>query len=318
MRHWFVIALFAALAAPVVHAQPALVNGIVVIVNDAVITLKDLDAYTAEAVAVLENQYRGQPQILKAKVDEARRNALDQLVEQQLMLHDFKESGFSLPDSYIDDMIRRDIRARFGDRATLTKTLQAQGMTFEGYRQQRRERIIVDLLHQRNVSSEILVSPTRIENYYQANTNQFAMTEQVKLRMIVLNKPPGSGDTVGKLAKEISTKLDEGASFAEMAAIYSDGSQRGQGGDWGWVERTVLRKELADVAFALKPGQKSGVVDLPEACYLMQTEERRTAHVKPLAEVADEIEQILINQERARLQKKYIDRLKKNSFIRSF
>ena len=139
------------------------------------------------------------------------------------------------------------------------------------------------------------------------------MTDQVKLRMIVLNKPPGSGATISGLAKEILTKLDEGATFAEMAGIYSDGSQRGEGGDWGWVERTVLRKELADVAFALKPGQKSTVVDLPEACYLMQVEDRRTAHVKPLAEVSDEIEQILINLERGRLQKKYIDRLKKNS-----
>ena len=318
MRHWLFIALFAAFAAPAVHAQPELVNGIAVIVNDAVITYKDLQSYTAEAVAVLENQYRDQPQLLKQKKAEAQREALDQLVEQQLMLHDFKTSGYNLPDSYIDDLIQRNIRKRYSDRTTLTKSLQAEGKTFEGYRQQMRERIIVDLLYQRNVSGEILVSPTRIENFYQEHTNQFAVTEQVKLRMIVLNKPPGSGAEVSKLAAEIHKKLEEGAPFAEMATIYSDGSQRGQGGDWGWVERTVLRKELADVAFALKTGQKIGVVDMPEVCYLMLAEDRRSAQVKPLADVTEEIERGLINQERARLQKKYIDRLKKNSFIRSF
>lgn len=318
MRRLFFIALFTLLAAPPVHAQPELVNGIAVIVNDAVITYKDLQSYTAEAIAVLENQYRDQPQLLRQKKAEAQREALDQLVEQQLMLHDFKVSGYNLPDSYIDDLIQRDIRARFGDRATLTKTLQAQGLTFEAYRQQRRERIIVESLHQRNVSREILISPARVEGYYQANTNQFAVSDQVKLRMIVLNKPPGGGAEVSKLAAEIQQKLAEGAPFAEMASIYSDGSQRSQGGDWGWVERSVLRKELADAAFSLKAGQRSGVIDAPEACYLMLAEDRRVAQVKPVTEVADEIERILINQERARLQKKYIDRLKKNSFIRSF
>ena len=39
-----------------------------------------------------------------------------------------------------------------------------------------------------------------------------------------------------KLAEEILTKLKEGATFAEMATIYSEGSQRNQGGDLGWWE----------------------------------------------------------------------------------
>ena len=37
-----------------------------------------------------------------------------------------------------------------------------------------------------------------------------------------------------------------------MAGVYSQGAQRSQGGDWGWVERSVLRKELAETAFSLK------------------------------------------------------------------
>ena len=57
-----------------------------------------------------------------------------------------------------------------------------------------------------------------------------------------------------------------------MASVYSQGSQHNQGGDWGWVERSVFRKELADVAFTLKPGQVSDVIDTPQACYLMLVE----------------------------------------------
>ena len=60
-----------------------------------------------------------------------------------------------------------------------------------------------------------------------------------------------------------------------MAAVYSQGSQQHQGGDWGWVERSVLRKELADVAFSLAPGQVSDPIDTPDAVYLMLVEDKR-------------------------------------------
>jgi parvulin-like peptidyl-prolyl isomerase len=113
-------------------------------------------------------------------------------------------------------------------------------------------------------------------------------------------------------------KIKEGAAFQEMAAVYSQGSQRGQGGDWGWIERSVLRKELADVAFTLKPGQVSDVVETPEACYLMLVEQTRAAHVRPLAEVRGDIEKTLRTQEQARIQKQWIDSLKKKTFIRYF
>jgi peptidyl-prolyl cis-trans isomerase D len=120
------------------------------------------------------------------------------------------------------------------------------------------------------------------------------------------------------LAREIAAKLKEGATFAEMASIYSQGSQQHQGGDWGWVERPVLRKELADVAFTLAPGQTSDAIDTADAIYLMQVEDKKPAHAKPLTDVRSDIEKTLRTQEQARLQKQWIEGLKKKTFIRYF
>jgi parvulin-like peptidyl-prolyl isomerase len=103
-----------------------------------------------------------------------------------------------------------------------------------------------------------------------------------------------------------------------MASVYSEGSQKSQGGDWGWVERSVLRKDLAEVAFSLKRGEMSGVIDTPHAVYLMLVEETKPAHVKPLLEVQDDIENTLHTQEQARLEKEWIDGLKRKTFIRYF
>jgi parvulin-like peptidyl-prolyl isomerase len=103
-----------------------------------------------------------------------------------------------------------------------------------------------------------------------------------------------------------------------MASVYSQGSQRSQGGDWGWVERSVLRKELVDVAFTLKPGQVSDVIDMPQACYLMLVEETRPMHVKPLNDVRSEIEATLRTQQQKQLEEQWIGRLKRKNFVLKF
>jgi parvulin-like peptidyl-prolyl isomerase len=84
------------------------------------------------------------------------------------------------------------------------------------------------------------------------------------------------------------------------------------------VDRTYFKPELATIAFSLKTGQHSGVIDLPEACYLIMVDESRPAHDRPLAEVRDDIELKLKSQERVRLHKQWIERLKRKSFIQFY
>jgi len=109
-----------------------------------------------------------------------------------------------------------------------------------------------------------------------------------------------------------------GKSFTEMAGLYSQGSQQHQQGDWGWIDRTVLRKELSDVAFSMSPGEVSQPIDTSDSVYLMMVEDKKAAHLKPLADVRDDIEKNLQIQEQARLSKVWIDGLKKKTYIRYF
>jgi peptidyl-prolyl cis-trans isomerase SurA len=299
--------------------KPRLANAIAVIVDDAVITYADVEMFIAPAVDVLLRQYGNNPKVLEEKLMAVRRDGTEQLVERQLMLADWSKSGFQLPDSVVEDEINDRVRARYGDRLTLTKTLQAQDTTWEAFRKQVREDIIVGALRARNTgSSSIIISPAKIEDYYTAHQDQFKMDPRIKLRMIVVNEKPDNPGGAKKLLEETRSRILEGASFAEMAAIYSEGSQRTEGGSWGWVERGVLRDDLADAAFKLKAGEVSEVLVTPTACYLMLVEEVKSQHVRPLAEVRDEIERTLIGEERARLQKKYVQKLRAQSFVRYF
>jgi peptidyl-prolyl cis-trans isomerase SurA len=304
---------------PVWSLRAELVNGIRAVVHTAVITRAEVES----DVMLLADEYRRlygrQPTLFNQKIEEAFKESLEQSIERQLILRDFVASGYNLPESVIDEVVQREIKATFGDRATLTKTLQARGITYEKWRQQARDRFLVNQLRLKNIYQETIISPYKIEAYYNEHKAEYLVEDQVKLRMITLNKGNADETEAARgLAQEVLNKLKAGAAFSEMASIYSQGAQRNQGGDWGWAERKTLRSELAEVAFKLKPGELSEIVETPQALFIMLVEDQRTNHNKPIADVREEIEQALLKIERERLQKKYVEKLRKKTFVRQF
>ena len=318
MRFLRFIPVLALLACGQVLSHAQAIDGVRAVVGDRVITTTEVEEYTRPAADALRRQYGGQPNILDQKLNDALNDSLNQLVERALIMHSFESDGYHLPDSVFDQVVQDRIREKFGDRVTLIKTLQAQGMTFEQFRKQIREQYIENAMRSQNVSREVIISPYKVESYYKAHLDDFKVDDQVKLRMIVLNKTSPDDTNTLNLADDIVTKIKEGATFTEMATVYSQGSQQHQGGDWGWVEKSVLRKELADVAFRLQPGQVSDAINTSDAIYIMFVEDKKAAHSKPLADVRPEIEKILAARQQDVLSRQWIEGLRKKTFILYF
>ena len=369
MKRTCVILTAVLLAAGMPELRAELANAIEAIVDEGVITYHEVYALNQQTWDVLVRRYRNEPATLEKKVDQMRGENLEKLMEVQLILHEFKTAGYNLPDSVIDDMVKERIKSQFGDRAKMTKTLEEQGITYEKFRQQVRERFIVEALRAKNISSEIIISPHKVEVYYEAHKDEFKVEDSVKLRVIVLKASDDPNEPVAvKMGEELVGRLKDGVPFAELASQYSQGSQKSQGGDWSWQERSKLTMGLADVAFALPVGKFSGlfsrsagddywvyqyenaqavsgkhygvdpttkkqslleqrtfadtnaVASLPPPTeyYLMQVEDRRPEHFKPLSEVRPEIENTLKLVEHDRIEKLWIERLKKKTFVRRF
>jgi len=318
MRVWFVLVL-AVFLGPRLFAAQVISGGVRAVVNDSIITDLDVRRHIQDALAVLADQYARRPEVFEERAREVHEQGTEDLVDRQLILHEFKTAGYNYPEAIIEDEIERRMKEKWSNRATLLQSLQARGMTHEMWRRQQREEIIVILMQQAKVPRDVLISPQKILDYYETNKTNFAVADQMKLRTIMLNKPAGDTGAAKQLAEEILRKIGEGASFEEMAKIHSDGPQRGTA-EWAQhdplhPERDTLRKELTDVAFSLKAGEKSGVIDLPDACWILFVEEKKPAHVRPLAEVRDDIERFLRLSEVSRVQRKWIKRLKEKAFV---
>lgn len=310
--------------ASALHAQKAeVVDGVAAIVNGDVITISQVRELIGSRERSLREVYSGND--LNEKVKEMRLAALKDLVDRQLIIQEFRkmqEKGANIPDHVIDDRVATIIRQEFGgDRSAFIRTLQAQGYTLTRFRDIEREKIIVQAMRQSKASEDFVVSPTQIQAYYNRNKTSYALPEQIKLRMIVL-RDGAAGDIAGgggksQIADEIREKLVKGAAFDSMAEMYSeDETTRDTGGDWGWIERGTLNEQLANVAFALKPGEVSSVIRIGDSYYIILVEARKNSTVKPIAEVREEIERNLIQQERMKSQQRWLDTLRAKAFIK--
>jgi parvulin-like peptidyl-prolyl isomerase len=301
-------------------SEPVMINGIAARVNDAIITFQQIEAEVDEPERLLRSQLRNQPEVLKQRITKLRNETVEQLIERLLILDDFNNNpNYKLPESVVEEVIRRRIRDKFGDRARMIKTLEQQGIKQETFRQRIKDEIIVNAMEFKNGGSGIVISPYKIQTEYELHLDDMKVDDEVKLRMIFLaNKTDRDAQATKKLAEEILSRIKGGALFAEEASTNSDDAYKAEGGLRPAEDRKTLREDLAKVAFSLKPGELSDVLEVAEGCYLMKVEEFHPAHTKALSEVRGEIEKNLEDKQRQRLRKQWIDRLKAKAFIRLF
>jgi len=216
----------------------------------------------------------------------------------------------------VDDHVNTIIREQFqGDRLTFIRTLQSQGYTLQRFRKVETDKMIVQAMRQRAVKAEPILSPFKVEHFYQEHLAEYSTPEQIKLRMIVLHKASPDAKNV---AEEIAKKLKGGADFGQMAQMYSEDSSKEAGGDWGWIDRHTLNAQLSTPAFALKAGQLSKVVELGDNYYLLYVEARKNAETKPLSVVREDVEKKVLQTERQAAQDKWIAGLRAKAYIRIF
>ncbi|MEO8205698.1 MAG: peptidyl-prolyl cis-trans isomerase [Chthoniobacterales bacterium] len=291
-------------------------DGIAAVVNGATITLSQV----RELVAVREKSFRDiySGTELQSKVKEARTAALNDLIDRKLILQEFKKKEFSIPDYVIDDDVNKIIREEFGnDRSAFVRTLKAQGYTVAQFKEVERDKIIVQAMRAANIKDDFVISPKAVQFYYEKSRAAFSTPEQVKLRMIVLREEDGGQDK-GQMAEEIRGRLNNGADFERMATMYSEDSTQDAGGDWGWIDKNTLNKELSDIAFGLRAGEVSKVKKVSNAYYILMVEARKNATVKPLSEVRDEIQRRLTQEERLKNQQRWLAKLRQDGYVKVF
>ncbi len=291
-------------------------DGIAAVVNNEVITFSQVRELVASKEKSAKDIYRGEE--LVAKIKEIRLAAINDLIDRQIILQEFKSKGFQIPDYFIEERVTTIVREEFGnDRSAFIRTLAAQGFTLERFRELERDKIIVQEMRRQAIKGNVSVSDAEIEAYYKAHAEDYGTPEQLKLRTITIRRS-GASDARRKMTEEIRAKIIGGAEFGDLARMYSEDDKQEAYGDWGWIDRKTLNESLSKSAFALKAGEVSKVIELGGSYYLLFAEAKKPGLVKPLKEVKPEIEKGLSQLERQKQQTQWLAKLRKKAFIKMF
>jgi peptidyl-prolyl cis-trans isomerase SurA len=295
-------------------------NGIAAIAEDKIITVDDVRREVTPLIAQLNREAKNE-QEFNQKLEALQDEAIQNLIDRVLIIKDFqKDDKKHVPTSFVDNEIADQLSDQFdNDRSKFLAYLRARGTTVREYRREVEEDIIYNYMVRQQRKSQSIVSPIRIEQYYKENKDRFYQDDSVHLRLIQL--PRSTGETDGALrgkADSILLRLRSGEKFEDLAKEYSSDSRRGKGGDWGWMKRSDLKPEFSEPLFAVKKGECSEPVILPEGCFLLYADDRKYAGIQPLDEVRDQIERILVQQMGRETSDRWLERLRRNGYVKHF
>jgi peptidyl-prolyl cis-trans isomerase SurA len=301
-------------------------DGIVAIVEDKIITVDDIRRDIGPLIPTLQKEARNE-QEFSQKIEALQDDIIQNRIDRVLIVKEFnkpkdgdEKNKRQVPASVIDNSISEIQITQFdGDRSKFLAYLRSRGLTLREFRREQEEDIIYNYMRQQQHKSQSIVSPVKVETYYKENKDRFYQEDSALLRVIQFTRANSEDDAVLRAkAQTVLAKFHAGNSFSELARQFSQDTRRNKGGDWGWTKRSDMRKEFSDVLFTLKKGEACEPILTPEGSFLLYVEDRKFAGIQPLDEVRDEIERILAQQMTRLSQERWLERLRRNGYVKTF
>jgi len=309
--------------------QGTVVEEIIARINNSIVTRADLqrskDAWQEDV-----NKASAQGQEAPKEAD-----LLRDLIDQQLLIQKATELGISADTDLVKrlDQIRQQIHA--DSLEDLEKAAQAQGVSFEDFKQNIKNGLIQEKVIQQEVGGRITVTQQEIQQYYDLHKTEMERPEQVRLSEILISTqktapvkteqgktalPPAPPDpqlveTAQKKADSVYQQLQSGAKFADLAKANSDGPTAPAGGDLEYFKRGTLSKELEDKVFALQAGQYTQPIRTNQGWVILEVTEHQAAGIPPLKDVAPMIGQRLYMTAMQPALRDYLTKLREDAYI---
>lgn len=234
-----------------------------------------------------------------ALAGQLKREALDDLIAEELLWQRAKRDGLAVGDAEVDASVAATM-AKFRNREAFLRRIARDGHDEKTYREHVRRLLSADRVAQALVEASVKVSDADIEGFYRANPALYSKPERMRLREILIGAGARGGvaarDTARARIDAVRARIVAGEAFADLARQVSDHPTRQWGGEHDPVVWGQLAPALDRAAMALQPGEVSAPIETEAGWHLLLLEERIAAMTRPLAEVTDEIRQQLLQQ----------------------
>jgi peptidyl-prolyl cis-trans isomerase SurA len=329
---------------PVFLNADTVVEEIIARVNNSIITRSDFERSKTQ----LKDEAKQQdPSAPEKDFAEKEKDVLRDLIDQQLLIDKGKDLGITADTELIKklDEMRKQMNLESLD--DLEKAAQAQGVSYEDFKQNLRNQIVTQQVIGREVGGHLAISKEEEQKFYEEHKSEMEQPEQIRLSEILVStsKPssitpvndpvaPPSG-TDGKAtditpplapavddvaaaeakAKALKDQIQKGASFEDIAKKNSDGPTAAQGGDLQYFKRGTLSKELEDRTFAMKAGEVTDPIRTKQGWVILKVTEHQQAGIPTLKQIEPRIQDALYYQKLQPALRAYLKKLREEAFI---
>ncbi len=277
-----IVAAFALVLSGALQAaaqQPAagrivLLDRIVAVVNEDVITRRDLD----DRLKVVTRQLRQQG-TTPPPAEVLEKQVLERMIYTRVQLQLAKETGLRVDDGQLEKALARIAEENKISLAQMRETIEKDGTSFAKFREDIRDEITMARLREREVDNKITVADSEVDNLLNAPQSQDGKVDEFDLSHILIRVPeqasPEQLSERRARAEKALAQIRDGADFRQVAASFSDAPDAVQGGAMGWRELARLPTIFAEAVKGLKNGEVSAVLRSPNGLHIVRVNERR-------------------------------------------
>lgn len=288
-----------------VPAQAEVVDRIVAIVNDDIITLKDVKRFVevkAKGRFLSVNDYFLGLQL---------KDKLDVMVETMLITQQATKMKIEVGDREVEAFVENIRRQNLISEAQFREQLKGEGVNYKDFTEGIRKSLLKSRVLARVVAPDMFLDDAKLKDFYQQHIDEFKQSE-FKLKHILVS---GQKNDSHARAQQAYKLLQDGQPFESVAKEYSDDPSAAQGGDIGTVNQDELMPELKSALDLLLPGSFSHPIRSQYGYHIVLLVEAKKTQALPFEDVKDKIRDKLVQVESERRYKEYLQKLRASSYV---
>jgi len=249
------------------------IDRILIVVNDEIITAREVETRVAAVRARLASQKVNLP-----PDDILRRQVMERMVAERLQQQAARQLGFTVSDERLDQAIRRVAEQNRKSPDDLRRESEKEPGGYRAFREELRGQLLVQQLVEREVNNRVFVSEAEVENFLANQAGRDGGVEY-NISHILLGLPESASPEVIARAKQnaeaLLAELRKGADFGQLAVANSQGQNALEGGGLGWKQAGQLPDLFVNALRTLQPGTVSEVLRSPSGFHILRLNDRR-------------------------------------------
>ena len=287
----------------------------VAVVNGTVITRTEFDR------AVGFERQRGMQ--TGKSVDDARlrEGVLKQLVGTALLYQESQKEGIKVDQKAVDESLEQ-WKKRFPNEEEYKKAMINANLSVPQMKEDIKRGMTIKKFIVERFVDKTTIPEKEIKAYYESHTNLFKQPEQVQASHILIKVEPKAKESEKedalKKIREVQKKQIKGDDFAKLAKEYSQGPSNAKGGDLGYFKRGQMVPAFEEVAFKLKPGEVSDIVNTRFGYHLIKVVDKKPESTVPYEEIKERLGQYLKQEKVQKEVSQFVEKLRKEAKVETF